>query len=78
MKKPTGRTKPKRAKKKPVVTGFATKPSKTLAQIRAEQGIPPGPTDIDKITGNGTDLWRTDEEFEQFLTWLRAKRQTGR
>jgi hypothetical protein len=40
----------------------------------AEQGIT-GPQDLDALAD--PDLWASDEEFEQFLAWVRQSRREG-
>ncbi len=37
-----------------------------------EQGVKP--MSFEEMLGSGQDFW-TDEEFEEFLLWLRARRQ---
>ncbi len=44
--------------------------TKTLEQLAAEQHIKPV-TDWDSIFGMARDLWKSDEEFEQFLRDVR-------
>jgi hypothetical protein len=51
--------------------------SKSLAELMAEQGVN-GPQDLDALSGNGSDYWSDDTEFEQFLAWLRESRREGR
>jgi hypothetical protein len=53
------------------------RPEKTVEQIMAEQGIT-GPQDVDALFGSGSDLWETDEEFQQFQDWLRESRREDR
>jgi hypothetical protein len=49
-------------------------PRKSLAEVMAEQGIT-GPQDLDALAD--PDLWASDEEFEQFLAWVRQSRREG-
>lgn len=59
---------------KPLAAGWKTK---SPAELIAEQGVKPVES-LKDLMGQGHDLWRTDEEFEQFLQWLRDSRRAGR
>jgi hypothetical protein len=48
--------------------------SRTVDELKAEQGIH-SPQDISQLLGAGSDLWASDEEFDEFLAHLRAIRQ---
>jgi hypothetical protein len=52
------------------------RPLKTVEEIMAEQGIT-GPQDLDTLIGAGADLWNSDEELDQFLADIRARRKEG-
>lgn len=49
-------------------------PRKSLAEVMTEQGIT-APQDLDALAD--PDLWASDEEFEQFLSWVRQSRREG-
>ena len=51
--------------------------NQSLAELMEDQGIV-GPQDVDSLLGSGADLWTDDEEFTEFLTWLRQTRHEGR
>jgi len=46
-------------------------------EIAAEQGKGLV-TDFDALLGQGADLWKSDEEFEQFLAGIYERRRQGR
>jgi hypothetical protein len=50
---------------------------KTIEELAKEQGIGPV-TDMDKIIGQGKDLWDSDEEFERFVADIYERRRQGR
>ncbi len=47
---------------------------KTAEELAAEQGID-GPQDLDGLIGDGAELWDTDEEFDEFLRGIEARRR---
>ena len=52
---------------------------KTAEQIAAEQGIGPvTDKDLDEMIGMGKGLWKTDEEFEEFLAGIYERRRQSR
>jgi len=50
---------------------------RTVDEIAAEQGKGLV-TDFDALLGQGADLWKSDEEFEQFLAGIYERRRQGR
>jgi hypothetical protein len=50
---------------------------KTIEELAAEQGIDPR-TQFTKALGAGKGLWRSDEEFEQFLAGIYERRRQDR
>ena len=56
---------------------LAPRRRKPLEELAAEQGVKPF-TENDERIGAGHDLWESDEEFEEFLKWLRQSRREGR
>ena len=54
-----------------------SKHHKTVEESAADQELQHG-FDFDKNFGRGADLWRSDEEFDEYLAWLRASRKEGR
>jgi hypothetical protein len=67
--------KPARPLHPPIPRGFSR--AKSIETLAKEQGVPLQ-ADFDDLLGMGNNLWRSDEEFEAFLAWLKASRQHGR
>jgi hypothetical protein len=52
---------------------------KTAEELAADQGITPKTeADLDRMFGAGADLWESDEEFEEFVEGIYARRAEGR
>jgi uncharacterized protein (DUF2384 family) len=49
---------------------------KSFEELAAEQGV--RPTKLEDILGKGADLWRSDQEFEQFVEDIYARRRDDR
>jgi uncharacterized protein (DUF2384 family) len=49
---------------------------KSIEELAAEQGI--RPTRLEDILGKGADLWKSDQEFEQFVEDIYARRREDR
>jgi uncharacterized protein (DUF2384 family) len=49
---------------------------KSVEELAAEQGIKP--TRLEDILGKGADLWESDQEFEQFVEDIYARRREDR
>jgi len=47
---------------------------KSIEEQMKEQGIEPG-MQLEKILGAGKDLWDSDEEFEEFVNGIYARRR---
>jgi hypothetical protein len=67
-KKPIGPLRPASPK------GFSR--AKTIETLAKEQGVPLH-AKFNDLLGMGQELWRSDEEFEAFLAWLKASRNHG-
>jgi len=49
---------------------------KSIEELAAEQGTKP--TRLEDILGKGADLWESDQEFEQFVEDIYARRREDR
>ena len=67
----------KRTKKKAPGRNGAFWQHKTIEEIAKEQGKGLV-TDLDKVIGQGKDLWDSDEEFERFVAGIYERRRQGR
>ena len=47
---------------------------KSAEQVAAEQGITQ-PQTLDQLTGAASNLWESDEDFQQFLWFLEHERR---
>jgi hypothetical protein len=75
--RPTKKTSKKRTKRKMPERNGDFWQHKTAEEIAKEQGKGPV-TDLDKIIGQGKDLWDSDEEFERFVADIYERRRQGR
>jgi hypothetical protein len=67
---------PQKPKRSPKAKGDSWR-KKSIEELAAEQGVRL-PQDLDELIGQGKDLWRSDEEFEQFLAGIYERRRQGR
>ncbi len=49
----------------------------TLEQIAAAQGVKPA-QELDQLLGAGASLWRSEEEFKEFLNGIYQRRRANR
>lgn len=51
--------------------------SEAVAELAKQQGIKL-PVDVDDLIGKGRDLWKSDAEFEEFVSGIYERRRQGR
>ncbi len=47
---------------------------RTIDELAAEQGVA-GPQSLDRLMGQGSDLWGSEREFSEFVDAIRARRR---
>ena len=77
--KPSRKKQPARKKSRAKAQPAARKHGelKSLDELAKEQGIT-GPPRWEDLIGAGKDLWKSDEEFDEFLNGIYERRQRGR
>jgi hypothetical protein len=54
----------------------AVRQRKSIEQLAAEQGV--NPTRLEDILGKGANLWKSDQQLEQFIEDIYARRREDR
>jgi hypothetical protein len=73
--KKNGTSRKRKAKQQPKKDGFWRE--KTIEELAAEQGVTL-PQRWEDLYGAGEHLWKSDEEFEEFLEFIQQQRTAGK